>query len=77
MKKLLFFISCLLLLSIQFISAQASKTAQTPKKINIEHSDFLDVDQVLVPDGILLTGNVKVNHDGVVLTCNKAYFFQK
>ncbi|MFH6935399.1 OstA-like protein [Flavobacterium sp. FlaQc-30] len=77
MKKLLFFISCLLLLSIQFISAQASKTAQAPKKINIEHSDFLDVDQVLVPDGILLTGNVKVNHDGVVLTCNKAYFFQK
>ncbi|OXB03568.1 OstA-like protein [Flavobacterium oncorhynchi] len=67
----------MLLLSIQFISAQASKTAQTPKKINIEHSDFLDVDQVLVPDGILLTGNVKVNHDGVVLTCNKAYFFQK
>ncbi|WP_089058146.1 OstA-like protein [Flavobacterium plurextorum] len=77
MKKLLFIISCLLLLSIQFISAQASKTAQAPKKINIEHSDFLDVDQVLVPDGILLTGNVKVNHDGVVLTCNKAYFFQK
>ncbi|KRD10058.1 OstA-like protein [Flavobacterium sp. Root901] len=77
MKKLLFFIFCLLLLSVPNISAQASKNAQAPKKINIEHSDFLDVDQVLVPDGILLTGNVKVNHDGVVLTCNKAYYFQK
>ncbi|GAA3731018.1 OstA-like protein [Flavobacterium ginsengisoli] len=35
------------------------------------------MDQVNVPDALLLTGNVKVNHDGVVLTCNKAYFFQK
>lgn len=72
MKKSLFFISlCLLLLSVQFAFAQA------PKKINIEHSDFLDVDQATAPDAVLLTGNVKVNHDGVVLTCNKAYYFQK
>ncbi|MFZ0596336.1 MAG: OstA-like protein, partial [Flavobacterium sp.] len=74
MKKLLFFIPyCLLLLSVQFIFAQAPKT----KTINIENSDLVEVNQVLVPDGVLLTGNVKVNHDGVVLTCNKAYFFQK
>ncbi|SHG21436.1 OstA-like protein [Flavobacterium defluvii] len=78
MKKLLFFISCLLLLSVQIISAQApKKNAQAPKKINIEHSDYLDVDQETAPDAVLLTGNVKVNHDGVVLTCNKAYYFQK
>ncbi|TPG44026.1 OstA-like protein [Flavobacterium pectinovorum] len=63
----------MLLLSVQFIFAQAPK----PKTINIENSDLVEVNQVLVPDGILLTGNVKVNHDGVVLTCNKAYFFQK
>lgn len=61
----------MLLLSVQFAFAQA------PKKINIEHSDFLDVDQATAPDAVLLTGNVKVNHDGVVLTCNKAYYFQK
>jgi len=66
-----------LFLSAQFISAQAKKTAQTPKTIVIENADFSDVDQVNVPDALLLTGNVKVNHDGVVLTCNKAYFFQK
>jgi lipopolysaccharide export system protein LptA len=72
LKKSLFFISfCLLFLSVQIIFAQA------PKKIIVEHSDFLDVDQVVAPDAVLLTGNVKVNHDGVVLTCNKAYFFQK
>ena len=63
----------MLLLSLQSIFAQAPK----PKTINIENSDLVEINQVLVPDGVLLTGNVKVNHDGVVLTCNKAYFFQK
>jgi hypothetical protein len=41
----------------------------------VEHSDFADVNQLEMPD-FLLTGNVRVNHDGVVLTC-KAYYFQK
>jgi lipopolysaccharide export system protein LptA len=50
--------------------------AQTPKKIIIDHSDFADVNQVEMPNAVLLTGNVRVNHDGVVLTCNKAYFFK-
>lgn len=78
MKKSLFFIFiCLSFLSVQSTFAQAKKTAQSPKTIVIENADFSDVDQVNVPDALLLTGNVKVNHDGVVLTCNKAYFFQK
>ncbi|MGE8343098.1 MAG: OstA-like protein [Flavobacterium sp.] len=78
MKKSLFFIfTCLSFLSVQFTFAQAKKPAQSPKTIVIENADFSDVDQVNVPDALLLTGNVKVNHDGVVLTCNKAYFFQK
>ncbi|MDQ1165155.1 OstA-like protein [Flavobacterium sp. SORGH_AS_0622] len=78
MKKSLFFIFiCLSFLSVQFTFAQAKKTAKAPKTIVIENADFSDVDQVNVPDALLLTGNVKVNHDGVVLTCNKAYFFQK
>ncbi|MDA6072124.1 OstA-like protein [Flavobacterium sp. AC] len=63
----------MLLLSVQFIFAQAPK----PKTINIENADLVEVNEVLVPDGILLTGNVKVNHDGIVLTCNKAYVFKK
>jgi len=50
---------------------------QAPKKIMVEHSDFADVNQVEIPDAFLLTGNVRINHDGVVLTCNKAYYFQK
>jgi lipopolysaccharide export system protein LptA len=70
-KSIFFIFIGLLFLSVQFTFAQA------PKKIIIENADFSDIDQVAVPDGLLLTGNVKVNHDGVVLTCNKAYFFQK
>nr|WP_294782846.1 OstA-like protein [uncultured Flavobacterium sp.] len=79
MKKSLFYIFiCLSFLSIQFTFAQAKKkSAQAPKTIVIENADYSDVDQVNVPDALLLTGNVKVNHDGVVLTCNRAYFFQK
>jgi hypothetical protein len=26
---------------------------------------------------LVLIGNVRVNHDGVVMTCNKAYFFKR
>jgi lipopolysaccharide export system protein LptA len=78
LKKSLFFIFiCLSFLSVQFTFAQAKKPAQSPKTIVIENADYSDVDQVNVPDALLLTGNVKVNHDGVVLTCNRAYFFQK
>ncbi|MBF4472516.1 OstA-like protein [Flavobacterium sp. HJJ] len=51
--------------------------AQAPKKIHVEQSDFADMDKDKYPGALLLTGNVKVSHDGVVLTCNKAYFFQK
>ncbi len=51
--------------------------AQAPKKIIIEHSDYFDVNQVEAPDAALLTGNVRINHDGIIMTCNKAYWFQK
>ena len=51
--------------------------AQVPKKIIIENSDYYDVNQEEAPDASLLTGNVRVNHDGVIMTCNKAYFFHK
>ncbi len=51
--------------------------AQASKKIIVEHSDYFDINQVEIPDAVLLTGNVRVNHEGIILTCNKAYFFQK
>jgi lipopolysaccharide assembly outer membrane protein LptD (OstA) len=72
LKKIFFFISCYLVLaSFQNLLAQA------PKKIIIENSDYFDVNQIEAPDATLLTGNVRVNHDGIIMTCNKAYYFQK
>jgi lipopolysaccharide export system protein LptA len=72
LNKYIFFIGFLLLL----LSTQ-STLAQAPKKIIIENSDYADVNQLEISDAALLTGNVRVNHDGVVLTCNKAYYFEK
>lgn len=72
MSKSLFFI-CFSLFFVTLIQVKA----QAPKKIIIEHSDFADVNQAEMPDAFLLTGNVVVNHDGAVLSCNKAYYFQK
>lgn len=62
-----------------FITALLSiaSLAQAPQKIIVEHSDFGDINQTEVPDALLLTGNVRVRHDGMVVTCNKAYYFQK
>ena len=70
LKKLLFVIGLCLMLPISLWSQKNSK-------INIEHADFFDINQTEIPDALLLRGNVRVSHDGVVFTCNKAYFFQK
>ncbi|GGD28830.1 hypothetical protein GCM10011343_18730 [Flavobacterium orientale] len=52
-------------------------SAQQAKKIIVEYSEFFNVDQDEVPDAVLLYGNVRVSHDGVLMYCNKAYWFQK
>ena len=45
--------------------------------INIEYSDFADRNQEEIPDALLLRGNVRISHEGIIFTCNKAYFFEK
>ena len=59
-----------------FLNAQ-DLFAQKPKTIIVENADFQEINENEIPGALLLIGNVKVNHDGVVLTCNRAYFFQK
>lgn len=70
MKKLLFILGYILCCGLQL---QAQKTS----KIIIEHADFFNKDDEKIPDAVLLQGNVRVNHEGVVFTCNKAYVFEK
>jgi lipopolysaccharide export system protein LptA len=70
LKKLLFYIGLLLF-------TLTSGNAQKSSKINVDYSDFADINQTEIPDALLLSGHVRVSHEGVVFTCNKAYFFQK
>ena len=69
MKKLFFFIISLTLLF------GSSLVAQEKKKIIIENSDFTEMNQNEVPGAVILSGNVQILHDGVRITCNKAYHF--
>lgn len=59
-----------LLLTITF------STAQEKKKILIENSDFVDMNQTEIPGAIVFTGNVRIIHNGVKMFCNKAYHFK-
>jgi len=70
LKKFLFYIG-LLLFGLTYTQAQQSS------KINVEYADHFDINQTEIPDAALLTGNVRVSHEGVIFTCNKAYYFQK
>ena len=70
LKKLFFSIFCFLFL----YNIQAF--AQQTKNIVIEHTDFTDHNQAEVPGAIVFTGNVRMNHDGVIINCNKAYYFK-
>jgi len=49
---------------------------QKTNKIIIENSDFQDINEYEMPGAVLLTGNVRALHDGIVMTCNKAYYFK-
>lgn len=69
MKKQIILIGFLL---FNLILAYSQKTS----KIIIEHSDFADVNEIEMPNATLLTGNVRVSHDGVIMNCNKAYYFK-
>lgn len=50
--------------------------AQKDKRIIIEYADFVDRNETEIPGAVLLTGNVRVKHDGALMRCNKAYLFE-
>lgn len=64
----------LLILSVLFVGFTA--LAQEKKIIRIINSDFIDMNQTEIPGAILFTGNVQVEHDGVIINCSKAYHFK-
>ena len=65
------------ILIVIFFFGITSIWSQKSSQIDIENADHSDVNQFEIPDALLLTGNVRAKHDGVIITCNKAYYFQK
>jgi lipopolysaccharide export system protein LptA len=57
------------------ISLFAQNETNNSGKIVIEYSDFIDKNQNETPGAIVFTGNVRVLHNGVKISCNKAYHF--
>lgn len=70
MRKLFYFI-------LFFLPLIVNAQAQQGSKIIIEHADFQDINQYEFPDAMILTGNIRANHDGAILSCNKAYYYMK
>ena len=65
-------------LSLVFLLACTTLVlAQKPKNIVVEYAEFSDINQTEIPGAFLLTGQVRIAHDGIIITCNKAYYFQK
>ena len=77
MNKLLFFLFCCLAIFPVDAHAQKQTTAKKDDRISIENADFSDINQNEIPDAVLLTGNVRARHEGMLMMCNKAYYFQK
>ncbi|MEC4114687.1 OstA-like protein [Myroides pelagicus] len=52
--------------------------SQTPNKdkIIIHHADRSDINEELLPNAVILTGNILAEHDGMTMQCNKAYYFR-
>jgi lipopolysaccharide export system protein LptA len=65
-------------LSLVFLLAFTTLVlAQKPKNIDVEYAQFSDINQTEIPGAFLLTGQVRINHDGIIITCNKAYYFKE
>lgn len=63
--------------SVIFILFTLLSFSQDKKKIIIHHADYSDINQQVLPDAVILTGNISAEHDGLNMTCNKAYYFEK
>ena len=77
-KKIIILRFLKIIVAILFFSLTGNElVAQPISQILVEHSDFLDKNEELLPNAVILSGNVRVNHDGAIITCNKAYHYQK
>ena len=72
----------LFILSINIFAAPPARRSNRPrrqsdKRIHLLHSDELFYDQRRNPDAQILRGHVRFSHDGVILTCDSAYYYEE
>lgn len=70
------------ILSLNILAAPPARRAKGPrrqsdKRIHLLHSDELFYDQRRNPDAQILRGHVRFSHDGVILTCDSAYYYEQ
>jgi lipopolysaccharide export system protein LptA len=77
LKNYIYILFFFILSSTSFFAQENSKKniPEKSSKIIIEYSDFIDKNQNEIPGAIVFTGNVRVLHNGVKISCNKAYHF--
>lgn len=63
----------LFILTSNYLFAQDQ--VNNSNKIIIEYFDFSEKNEIEIPGAIVFTGNVRVLHNGVKISCNKAYHF--
>ncbi|MEZ4853378.1 OstA-like protein [Flavobacterium sp.] len=73
MKKVILYL-IILLFGVQFAHSQEEENTNT---IKIVKNDFVDRNEDEIPGATVFTGNVEVVHKGVIINCNKAYYFDK
>lgn len=62
-----------IMVSLQAVAQQPQKKQS---KVIIENADFIDRNQTEIPGAVVLSGNVRLKHEGVVITSNKAYYWE-
>jgi len=55
----------------------AISTLAQEKRLKIIHADNTYVDEVKYPGATILSGNVKVSHQGIIVTCKKAIQYKR
>ena len=84
MKKLVYFLLVVFLLSVAGATAQKKRSARKrparravqDKRVYLVHADVLHFDQYKNPDATILNGKVHFTHVGARLYCDSAYFYE-
>lgn len=57
-------------------SKQVSQRSKSQDRLHLVHADNWEFDQIEHPDAQRLSGNVEFEHDGMMLKCDSAVFFE-